>query len=60
MGRSGSLLPLALAGLALYDLRVDIRLLFDHFTWTSLLAAATTHPLAVAVLVLTPALIRRA
>jgi len=33
--------------------------LIDHFTWTALLAAITAHPLAVAVLVLTPALMRR-
>ncbi|MEB3308077.1 MAG: hypothetical protein VKK98_08015 [Cyanobacteriota bacterium] len=52
-------LPVALIGLAVYDLRVDIRLLLDHFTWTSLFAAARAHPLAVAVLVLMPALIRR-
>ncbi|MEB3261687.1 MAG: hypothetical protein VKK94_01865 [Cyanobacteriota bacterium] len=59
MQRSGFWLPLALAGLAFYDLRIDIRLLIDHFTWTSLFSAITAHPLAVAVLVVTPALIRR-
>ncbi|MFM7634253.1 MAG: hypothetical protein ACKO7Z_01425 [Cyanobacteriota bacterium] len=51
--------PPLLALLALHDLRTEIQLLIDHFTWTALLAAITAHPLAVAVLVLTPALMRR-
>lgn len=54
-----ALVPAALALLAVYDLRVEIQLLLDHFTWAALLSAITSHPLAVAVLVLTPGLIRR-
>jgi hypothetical protein len=42
--------------LALVDLRVELLLLLDHFTWTSLLAIPVAHPLAVAVLVLLPGL----
>ncbi len=49
----------ALAVLALYDLRVDIQLLLDHFTWSALIAAIAAHPLAVAVLLLVPVLLRR-
>lgn len=49
----------ALAVLALYDLRVDIQLLLDHFTWSALIAAITAHPLAIAVLLLVPLLLRR-
>lgn len=49
----------ALVVLALYDLRVDIQLLLDHFTWSSLIAAITAHPLAIAVLVLMPVLLSR-
>ncbi|MFO7630165.1 MAG: hypothetical protein R6W06_11765 [Prochlorococcaceae cyanobacterium] len=53
------LVPLALALLALLDLRSELRLLADHFTWSSLLAALRAHPLAVAVLALLPSLWRR-
>ncbi|MEB3184871.1 MAG: hypothetical protein VKM97_03205 [Cyanobacteriota bacterium] len=52
-------MPPLLALLALLDLRTEIQLLIDHFTWSGLWAATTAHPLAVAVLVLTPALMRR-
>ncbi|MEB3361084.1 MAG: hypothetical protein VKI42_03040 [Synechococcaceae cyanobacterium] len=38
--------------LSLLDLRVEILLLIDHFTLTSLVQAMTSHPLAVTVLVL--------
>jgi len=53
------LIPPSLVLLALYDLRVDLLLLWDHFTWSALLAAVVSHPLAVAVLILTPHLMRR-
>ena len=59
MRPTAALVPPALALLALYDLRVEIRLLLDHFTWSSLITAIAAHPLAVAVLLLTPALMRR-
>ncbi len=58
MRPTAALVPPALALLALYDLRVEIRLLLDHFTWSSLITAIAAHPLAVAVLLLTPALMR--
>ncbi|MBM5790172.1 MAG: hypothetical protein FJ053_00170 [Cyanobacteria bacterium M_surface_10_m1_298] len=51
--------PLLLAVLALWDLRAELQLLADHFTWTSLSMIPLHHPLAVAVLLLTPALLRR-
>ena len=53
------LVPLLLALLALLDLRVELQLLFDHITFTSLTAAIRSHLLAVMVLVFTPSLIRR-
>jgi hypothetical protein len=59
MRPTAALVPPALALLALYDLRVEIWLLLDHFTWSSLMTAIAAHPLAVAVLLLTPALMRR-
>lgn len=45
--------------LALFDLRVELQLLADHFTVTGLGAALRSHPLAVAVLLLLPSLLRR-
>jgi hypothetical protein len=49
--------PLVLLGLlALIDLRVELQLLLEHFTWTSLLAIPLAHPLAIAVLLLLPGL----
>lgn len=53
------LTPLLLVALALADLRGELRLLADHFTWSSLGTAVSQHPLAVVVLGLTPSLIRR-
>ena len=56
---SGRLLIPALLGvLALGDLRVELVLLADHFTFTSFSAALAAHPLAVAVLALLPSLVR--
>ena len=52
------LVPVALLLLALGDLRVELQLLFDHLTLTSLLEAVVSHPLAVAVLLLQPSLWR--
>ncbi|WP_416233277.1 hypothetical protein [Cyanobium gracile] len=50
------MLPLVLLVLALIDLRVELILLWDHFTLTSLTAAVRSHLLAVAVLVSQPSL----
>jgi len=51
--------PVALALLALWDLRAELQLLAEHFTWISLLMIPRYHPLAVMVLVLIPTLMRR-
>ena len=56
-GPSGTVVLLAL--LALWDLRVELQLLAQHFTLTELRAAVLAHPLAVAVLVLLPSLQQR-
>jgi len=48
-----------LALLALLDLRVELQLLLDHFTWSSLIQIPVHHPLAVAVLLLLPSLQQR-
>jgi hypothetical protein len=57
--RRTPLVPLLLALLALLDLRVELQLLFDHLTLTSLTEAVRTHLLAVMVLLFTPSLLRR-
>lgn len=54
-----SWLPALLLVLALVDLRVELQLLADRFTFTSLFNAVSNHPLAVAVLLLLPSLLRR-
>ena len=52
-----SIVPILLALLALLDLRVELQLLADHFTLTSLAAAIRNHLLATAVLLLFPSLL---
>jgi len=52
-------LPLSLAVLALWDIREDLQLLFDHPTVTALIFLLRSHPLAVAVLAFQPSLCRR-
>jgi len=52
------LLPLLLGSLALLDLRVELILLFDHITWTSIAVALRNHLLAVTVLLAMPSLWR--
>lgn len=56
-GLSGFVVLLAL--LALWDLRVELQLLVQHFTFTELRAAVLAHPLAIAVLLLLPSLQQR-
>jgi len=55
-GRWFQPVPLLLLLLALADLRVELLLLLDRFTVTSLVLGLVNHPLAVAVLVLQPSL----
>jgi len=56
--RSWSLLPPLLLLLALGDLGIELQLLFDHFTVTTLVIAIRSHPLAVVVLLAQPSLWR--
>jgi hypothetical protein len=53
------MVPVSLGLLALLDLRVELQLLVDHFTLAGLGAAIRSHPLAVAVLLLLPSLVKR-
>ena len=52
-------LPLLLIVLALVDLRTELLLLLDHFTFTSLFYGIRHHALAVVVLLAAPSLWRR-
>ena len=52
-----SIVPILLALLALLDLRVELQVLADHFTLSSLAAAVRNHLLATAVLLLLPSLL---
>lgn len=53
------LLAITLGILALLDLRIELMLLFDHFTWTTLSEALRSHLLAVVVLLALPSLWRQ-
>ena len=44
--------------LSIYDLRIDIRLLLDFFTFSTLFYTIYEHPLAITVLITTPKLFR--
>ena len=59
MTRRIPLVPLLLAAMALWDLRLELQLLAEHFTWISLLTIPRYHLLAVTVLVFTPTLMRQ-
>jgi hypothetical protein len=52
--RQPRFLTLLLALLALLDLRSELALMAQHFTWTSVFFAMGHHRLAVVVLLLTP------
>ncbi|MEB3173373.1 MAG: hypothetical protein VKL97_05865 [Cyanobacteriota bacterium] len=56
--RPPSTVVLVLGALSLWDLRIELQLLAQHFTVTALREALLAHPLAVAVLLLLPSLQR--
>lgn len=58
MKRKVPLIPVLLFVLALADLKSEIRLLLDHFTFTTVVVAIQNHLLAVTILVLLPSLWR--
>ena len=43
--------------LSIYDLRIDLRLLLDHFTFSSLFYTINEHPLAITVLITVPTML---
>ncbi len=44
-------IPILLITLSIYDLRIDLRLLLDSFTFSSLFYTISEHPLAITVLI---------
>mgnify|MGYP001444004500 CR=1 FL=1 len=52
------LVPIILLLLAVFDLRIEIRLLIDHLTFTSILYSIKEHTLAIAILVFSPSLFK--
>ena len=52
-------IPIILIILSIYDLRVDIRLLLDFFTFSTLFYTFSDHPLAITVLLTAPKFIRK-
>ena len=58
MGARVPLVPILLMLLALMDLQTEIRLLLDHFTFSTLVNAIRSHLLATTTLLLLPSLWR--
>ena len=52
-------IPIVLIYLSIYDLRIDLRLLFDYFTLSTFGYTILDHPLAITVLITTPTLFNR-
>ncbi len=52
-----NLLQILLITLSIYDLRIDIRILIDFFTFSTLFYTISEHPLAITVLLTSPNLL---
>ncbi len=50
-------LQIILIILSIYDLRVDLRILFDFFTFSTLFYTISEHPLAIIVLITSPSIL---
>ncbi len=51
-------LPVLIITLSIYDLRVDIRILMDFFTFSTLINTISEHPLAITILISSPYLFK--
>jgi hypothetical protein len=47
-------LQILLITLSIYDLRIDLRILIDYFTFSTLLYTIFEHPLAITILITSP------
>jgi len=52
-------LQILLITLSVYDLRIDIRILFDFFTFSTLFYTISEHPLAITLLITSPCLLKK-
>ena len=51
-------LQIILIILSLYDLRIDLRILIDFFTLSTLFYTISEHPLAITILITSPSLFK--
>ncbi len=51
-------LPILLIILSIYDLRIDIRILIDYFTFSTLFYTISEHPLAITILITSTSLFK--
>tara|TARA_B100000945_G_scaffold307999_1_gene297066 strand:+ start:1265 stop:1492 length:228 start_codon:yes stop_codon:yes gene_type:complete len=51
-------LQILLIILSIYDLRIDIKILVDFFTFSTLFYTISEHPLAITILITTPSLFK--
>ena len=58
LNRKISWVPLFLGLMSIWDLRVEIRLMVENFTFIGLFYAIGKHPLAISVLLLLPVMLK--
>ncbi len=51
-------LQILLITLSIYDLRIDLRILIDFFTFSTLFHTISEHPLAITILISSPSLFK--
>ena len=51
-------LQIILITLSIYDLRIDLRILIDFFTFSTLFYTISEHPLAITILITSPFLLK--
>ena len=59
LNRKITWIPVFLGLMSIWDLRVEIRLLVDNFTFIGLFYAIGKHPLAISVLLLLPLMLHK-
>ena len=51
-------LQILLIILSIYDLRIDLRILIDFFTFSTLFYTISEHPLAITILIISPSILK--
>ena len=52
-------LQILLIILSIYDLRIDLKILIDFFTFSTLFYTISEHPLAITILITSPSLLKK-